>query len=79
MRSQSSWYVHQASAALSTILTEPQWVSSYIMIIAGNRASFRMFEDAWERVMRSPTGWHDRTPVRPSRANEYELTDLADW
>ena len=40
-----------------------QWISSYIMIIAGNRASFRMFEDAWERVMRSPSGWHDRTPV----------------
>ena len=40
-----------------------QWVSVYVMIIAGNRASFRMFEDAWERVMRSPSGWHDRTPV----------------
>lgn len=22
-----------------------------------------MFNDAWEAVMRSPSGWHDRTPV----------------
>ena len=33
------------------------------MIVAGNRASFKMFNDAWSRVMRSPTSWHDRTPV----------------
>lgn len=33
------------------------------MILAGNRASFRMFNEAWLRVMRSPTSWHDRTPV----------------
>lgn len=52
-----------------------QWISSYIMIIAGNRASFRMFEDAWERVMRSPSGWHDRTPV--SRYIVYRRVGLA--
>jgi hypothetical protein len=33
------------------------------MILAGIRASFQMFNGAWDKVMRSPTGWHDRTPV----------------
>jgi ATP-binding cassette subfamily C (CFTR/MRP) protein 1 len=45
------------------LLMLSQWISLYLMIVAGNRASFRMFRDAWSRVMRSPTSWHDRTPV----------------
>jgi ATP-binding cassette subfamily C (CFTR/MRP) protein 1 len=45
------------------LLIPYQWISLYLMIVAGNRASFRMFKDAWSRVMRSPTSWHDRTPV----------------
>jgi len=33
------------------------------MRLAGLRASFYLFDGAWSRVMRSPTVWHDRTPV----------------
>ena len=33
------------------------------MIVAGIRASFHLFNGAWMHVMRSPTSWHDRTPV----------------
>jgi ATP-binding cassette subfamily C (CFTR/MRP) protein 1 len=40
-----------------------QWSASYTMILAGIRASFALFDGAWKAVMRSPTGWHDRTPV----------------
>ena len=42
-----------------------QWAGPYIMALTGIRASFRLFNGAWIRVMRSPTGWHDRTPVGP--------------
>jgi ATP-binding cassette subfamily C (CFTR/MRP) protein 1 len=45
------------------LLMLSQWISLYLMIVAGNRASFRMFRNAWSQVMRSPTSWHDRTPV----------------
>jgi hypothetical protein len=57
-------------------LRQHQWLSYYLMIVAGNRASFRMFSDAWSRVMRSPTSWHDRTPVSnraPGAAMDHEL------
>ena len=40
-----------------------QFLSSYSMVLAGIRASFSLFTQAWEGVMRSPTRWHDRTPV----------------
>jgi ATP-binding cassette subfamily C (CFTR/MRP) protein 1 len=46
------------------------------MIIAGNRASFAMFLDAWSRVMRSPTSWHDRTPVSDQLS---EIHPHAQW
>ena len=48
-----------------------QWSASYTMILAGIRASFALFDGAWKAVMRSPTGWHDRTPV--SRSVDCEL------
>ena len=33
------------------------------MILAAIRASFRLFNMAWQHVLRSPTSWHDRTPT----------------
>ena len=39
------------------------WAASYTMILAGIRASFFLFNGAWKAVMRSPVGWHDRTPT----------------
>ena len=39
------------------------WLAAYTMILAGIRASFQMFNGAWKAVMRSPVGWHDRTPT----------------
>jgi ATP-binding cassette subfamily C (CFTR/MRP) protein 1 len=55
-----------------------QWISLYLMIVAGNRASFRMFKDAWSRVMRSPTSWHDRTPVshRFQSSSRFPVADI---
>ncbi|KAK8850349.1 hypothetical protein IAR55_004267 [Kwoniella newhampshirensis] len=35
--------------------------ASYIMFLAGLRASYALFSKAWEHVMRSPTRWHDQT------------------
>ncbi|ORY22828.1 ABC transporter type 1, transmembrane domain-containing protein [Naematelia encephala] len=37
--------------------------ASYSLILAGIRASFKLFNGAWHAVMRSPVGWHDRTPT----------------
>ncbi|OCF58423.1 cadmium ion transporter [Kwoniella mangroviensis CBS 10435] len=39
-----------------------QWGASYTMFVAGLKASYRLFEQAWERVMRAPVRWHDQTP-----------------
>ncbi|WWC95482.1 hypothetical protein V866_002346 [Kwoniella sp. B9012] len=39
------------------------WASIFIIFVAGIRASFYMFDKAWNGVMRSPTSWHDRTPT----------------
>jgi ATP-binding cassette subfamily C (CFTR/MRP) protein 1 len=49
----------------STTLTQEKWAATYTMVVAGVRASYQMFNGAWDRVMRSPTSWHDRTPVSP--------------
>ena len=43
-----------------------KWAAMYTMILAGIRASLSLFNGAWRHVMRSPTGWHDRTPVSSS-------------
>ncbi|EIW71597.1 hypothetical protein TREMEDRAFT_28299, partial [Tremella mesenterica DSM 1558] len=37
----------------------------YSMLYCGTRASLDMFNGAWNNVMRTSVGWHDRTPVRP--------------
>ena len=37
--------------------------SSVNRVYMGIRASRSLFAKAWHRVMRSPTTWHDRTPV----------------
>ncbi|WVQ66385.1 uncharacterized protein L199_004565 [Kwoniella botswanensis] len=39
------------------------WNATFMMSWAGIRASYNMFEKAWNGVMRSPTSWHDRTPT----------------
>ncbi|WWC98771.1 hypothetical protein V866_005664 [Kwoniella sp. B9012] len=38
------------------------WGASYTMFVAGLRASYRLFEQAWAHVMRAPVRWHDQTP-----------------
>ncbi|WWC65416.1 uncharacterized protein I303_108034 [Kwoniella dejecticola CBS 10117] len=38
------------------------WGASYTMFVAGLKASYRLFEQAWEHVMRAPVRWHDQTP-----------------
>jgi len=40
-----------------------QWAATFLVLIAGIRASFSLFNGAWEHVIRSPTSWHERTPV----------------
>ncbi|WWC92927.1 uncharacterized protein L201_007890 [Kwoniella dendrophila CBS 6074] len=35
----------------------------YAMFLAGIKASYNMFNQAWHGVIRSPTSWHDRTPT----------------
>ena len=57
---------------------DSQWLASYTMILAGIRASFAMFNGAWKGVMRSPVGWHDRTPVGDSMAIPYRNAPLTD-
>ncbi|WVW86790.1 hypothetical protein I302_108844 [Kwoniella bestiolae CBS 10118] len=37
--------------------------ATYSIFLAGTKASCRMFNQAWQGVMRSPTSWHDRTPT----------------
>ena len=39
------------------------WLATYNMYLSGIRASYRLFNGAWLHVMRSTTGWHDRTPT----------------
>ncbi|EIW71607.1 hypothetical protein TREMEDRAFT_27765 [Tremella mesenterica DSM 1558] len=39
------------------------WSTGFTMILGGISASYHMFNQAWYSVMRSPTSWHDRTPV----------------
>ncbi|WRT69583.1 uncharacterized protein IL334_006572 [Kwoniella shivajii] len=39
------------------------WGAIFTMFLGGIRASFHMFDQAWYKVMRSPTSWHDRTPT----------------
>ncbi|ORX37805.1 P-loop containing nucleoside triphosphate hydrolase protein [Kockovaella imperatae] len=39
------------------------WGSIFSMIVAGVRAGFGMFNEAFYKVMRSPTAWHDKTPT----------------
>ncbi|WVQ63105.1 uncharacterized protein L199_001256 [Kwoniella botswanensis] len=38
------------------------WGASYTMFVAGLKASYRLFEQAWAHVMRAPVRWHDQTP-----------------
>ncbi|KAK4686687.1 hypothetical protein P7C73_g3435, partial [Tremellales sp. Uapishka_1] len=50
-------------AALGVIVAVFTWLASYSLVLAGLRASFSLFAGAWKGVLRSPTGWHDRTPT----------------
>ncbi|CAD6567059.1 MAG: hypothetical protein TREMPRED_003289 [Tremellales sp. Tagirdzhanova-0007] len=50
-------------AALGVFAAISTWAATYTIILAGIRASFALFDGAWAAVMRSPTGWHDRTPT----------------
>nr|XP_019009236.1 uncharacterized protein I206_05884 [Kwoniella pini CBS 10737]OCF48017.1 hypothetical protein I206_05884 [Kwoniella pini CBS 10737] len=38
------------------------WSAIFSMTLTGIRASFYMFNSAWDGVIRSPISWHDRTP-----------------
>nr|XP_019008004.1 cadmium ion transporter [Kwoniella pini CBS 10737]OCF46785.1 cadmium ion transporter [Kwoniella pini CBS 10737] len=49
-------------AALGVSIGLFTWGASYTMFIAGLKASYRLFERAWEHVMRAPVKWHDQTP-----------------
>ncbi|KAL7422108.1 hypothetical protein Q5752_002751 [Cryptotrichosporon argae] len=50
-------------AALGVAVAIFTWLAAYIMILAGIRASFTLFDGAWAHVLRSPVSWHDRTPT----------------
>ncbi|WVQ83340.1 hypothetical protein IAT38_005479 [Cryptococcus sp. DSM 104549] len=39
------------------------WSAIYTTFLAGIKASYTMFNEAFHGVMRSPTSWHDRTPT----------------
>lgn len=50
-------------AGLGAAIAICTWLASYTMILAAIRASFALFNLAWQHVLRSPTSWHDRTPT----------------
>ncbi len=50
-------------AALGVAMGVFTFGAMFTMILAGIRASLNLFDGAWRHVMRSPTGWHDRTPT----------------
>ncbi|WWC65952.1 uncharacterized protein I303_108574 [Kwoniella dejecticola CBS 10117] len=39
------------------------WGAIFSISLAGMKASYTMFNSAWEGVIRSPISWHDRTPT----------------
>ncbi|WRT70501.1 uncharacterized protein IL334_007499 [Kwoniella shivajii] len=49
-------------AALGVAIGLFTWAASYTMFVAGLKASYRLFEEAWDHVMRAPVRWHDHTP-----------------
>ncbi|WWC92110.1 uncharacterized protein L201_007064 [Kwoniella dendrophila CBS 6074] len=49
-------------AALGFAIGFFTWAASYTMFVAGLKASYRLFEQAWGHVMRAPVNWHDQTP-----------------
>jgi len=34
------------------------------MFVAGLRASYTLFKEGWNAVLRATVSWHDKTPVR---------------
>jgi len=50
-------------AALGVAMGVFTFGAMFTMILAGIRASLNLFDGAWRHIMRSPTGWHDRTPT----------------
>jgi len=55
------------------VCSPDQWAGQCMMLLAGLRAAFHLFDGAWLRVMRSPTGWHDCTPVSLHLKQNVEL------
>ncbi|KAL7425014.1 hypothetical protein Q5752_000701 [Cryptotrichosporon argae] len=59
--SQGTYMAVYASLGLS--IAAFTFAASYTMFLAGLRASFALFNGAWDRVMHAPVAWHDRTPA----------------
>jgi ATP-binding cassette subfamily C (CFTR/MRP) protein 1 len=40
-----------------------QFCGTFLLFLSGVKASYHLFNQSLNRVLRTPVGWHDRTPM----------------
>ena len=58
------WFADMATyAGLGLAYSLISFCGTVLLFLSGTRASYNLFNRALDKVMRSPVGWHDQTPV----------------